>query len=350
MAKLGLEEIKSLVLKVLQKSFPGNHQKQIIYTSQNRLNFSCPYCGDSSDARKKRGNLYIDSLSFKCYNGGCGIFKDLLGFLYDHELNRELTIEQIEEAKNTISIKKSSRRISGKIDVFILDNYKDILISREDYKNKLGLIEIPKNIVEYLRRRNQPIDSRYLFSPDKNSLHILNLTSDGNYVLGLQLRNMNKWATNKYYTYKLSGIYKNLFRINSPDIIEKAEQLDPISTVFGFGTVDLDDEVTIFEGPLDSFLFHNSVGLCSVNNPFPFDIENKRWFFDGDGPGRDALREKLLHGEKVFLWQKFINDNRLPDREKWDWNDVVNYVRNTGNKINRPDKYFSSDKWDAILV
>jgi hypothetical protein len=88
---------------------------------------------------------------------------------------------------------------------------------------------------------------------------------------------MNKWATNKYFTYKLSGIYKNLFRINTPDIIEKAEQLDPISTVFGFSYVNLDDEVTIFEGPLDSFLFHNSVGLCSVNNQFPFDISNKNW-------------------------------------------------------------------------
>ena len=161
---------------------------------------------------------------------------------------------------------------------------------------------------------------------------------------------MNKWATNKYFTYKLSGIYKNLFRINTPDIIEKAEQLDPISTVFGFSYVNLDDEVTIFEGPLDSFLFHNSVGLCSVNNQFPFDISNKRWFFDGDEAGREVLRKKLAEGEKVFLWKKFIDDNRLPDRDKWDWNDVVNYVRSTGNKINRPDKYFSQDKWDTILV
>ena len=350
MQKLGLEEVKNLILKVLQKSFPGNNQKQIIYSSQNRLNFSCPYCGDSNDARKKRGNLYVDSLSFKCYNGGCGTFKDLIGFLYDHELNRELTMEQIEEAKNTINSKKTSRRISAKIDVFLLDNFKDVLILREDYKNKLGLVELPNNIREYLRRRNQPVDSRYLFSPDKNSLHILNLTSDGNYILGLQLRNMNKWATNKYFTYKLSGIYKNLFRINTPDIIEKAEQIDPISTVFGFSYVDLDDEVTIFEGPLDSFLFHNSVGLCSVNNQFPFDISNKRWFFDGDEAGREALRKKLAEGEKVFLWKKFIDDNHLPDRDKWDWNDVVNYVRSTGKKINRPDKYFSQDKWDTILV
>lgn len=350
MQKLGLEEIKALILKVLQKSFPGNHQKQIIYSSQNRLNFSCPYCGDSSDARKKRGNLYVDSLSFKCYNGGCGIFKDFIGFLYDHELNRELTIEQIEEAKNTIAAKKTSRRVSAKIDVFLLDNYKDIIIPREDYKNKLGLIELPNNIREYLRRRNQEVDSRYLFSPDKNSLHILNLTSDGNYILGLQLRNMNKWAVNKYFTYKLSGIYKNLFRVNNPDIIEKAEHLDPISTVFGFSYVNLDEEVTIFEGPLDSFLFKNSVGLCSVNNSFPFDISNKRWFFDGDEAGREALRKKLSEGEKVFLWKKFLDDNRLPEREKWDWNDVVNYVRSTGNKISRPDKYFSENKWDMILV
>ena len=201
MQKLGLDDVKNLILKVLEKSFPGNHQKQIIYTSHNRLNFSCPYCGDSNDGRKKRGNLYVDSLSFKCYNGGCGQFRDLIGFLYDYDLSRALTVEQIEEAKNTISSKKTNRRISGKIDVFLLENYKDVIIPRDLYKEKLNLIEIPRVVKDYLYNRNQTVDNRYLYSPDKKSLHILNLTSDSEHILGLQLRNMNKWAVNKYFTY-----------------------------------------------------------------------------------------------------------------------------------------------------
>ena len=350
MQKLGLEDVKGLITKILEKSFPGNHQKHKIYYSTNRLNFSCPYCGDSNDPRKKRGNLYLDSLSFKCYNGGCGQFRDFISLLYDHDLARDLTHEQIDEAKAIITEKKTSRRVSAKIDVFLLDHYKDVIIDREEHKKKLGLIELPQPVQTYLRKRNQQVDSKYLYDPVKKSLHILNLTSDEKYILGLQIRNMNKYAVNKYFTYRLSGIYKKLYRINSPDIIEKAEQLDPISIVFGFSITDLDQVVTIFEGPFDSFLYPNSVGLCSINNPFPFDIENKRWFFDGDEAGKEELRKKLSQGESVFLWKKFIDDNHLPEREKWDLNDVVDYVRTNGIKINRFEKYFSSNKWDMILI
>jgi hypothetical protein len=350
MQKLGLEEVKGLVIKILEKSFPGNSGKQKLYSSTNRLNFSCPYCGDSNDPRKKRGNLYLDSLSFKCYNGGCGQFRDLIGLLYDHELSRELTIEQLEEAKNTITLKKSNRRISANVDVFILENYRDVLVEREVYKNKLKLIEVPRPVREYLTSRNQMVDEKYLYCPIKKSIHILNLTSDGKYILGLQLRNMKKNAVNKYFTYKLSGIHKNLLRNFDPAVIAKAEELDPISLVFGFSTVNLEETVTIFEGPLDSFLFPNAVALCSINNPFPFDIPNKSRFYDGDEAGKDALRKKLSVGDTVFLWDKFVKENDLPERDKWDLNDLVNYLRETGKKIKRLEKYFSNEQWDLIGI
>ena len=347
---LSTDKIIECVKLILDQSFNTQSEKKKIYTYGTRLSFCCPYCGDGKDPRKKRGNLYMDSLSFKCYNGGCGIFKDFLTFLYDHGIKNNLTYEEIEEAKNTISLKKSNRRLSGKIDVFLLENYKDILIPRDYYKNKLGLIEIPNNIQNYLSERNQQIDERYLYSPDKRSLHILNLTSDNKFILGLQLRNMNKKAGNKYYTYKLSGIHKNLFKTLNIELIKKAEEIDPISLVFGFSSIDLDSDVTIFEGPFDSFLFPNSVGLCSINNQFPFDISNKRWFYDGDKSGRDELRKKLGGGETVFLWKKFLEENDFPERDKWDLNDVVNYVRSNGKKIKRLEKYFGNSPWDMISI
>jgi hypothetical protein len=161
---------------------------------------------------------------------------------------------------------------------------------------------------------------------------------------------MKKGASNKYFTYKLSGIHKNLLGNKDPEVIEKSEELDPISLVFGFSSVDLDSTVTIFEGPLDSFLFKNSVALCSINNPFPFDISNKRWFYDGDTPGREELRKKISMGETVFLWKKFLDENEMPDREKWDLNDVVDYLRKTGKKIRNLEKYFSNETWDMILI
>jgi predicted RNA-binding Zn-ribbon protein involved in translation (DUF1610 family) len=40
-------------------------------TSPKRLNFACPYCGDSEKVRtKKRGNVWLNTLIYRCYNCG----------------------------------------------------------------------------------------------------------------------------------------------------------------------------------------------------------------------------------------------------------------------------------------
>ena len=344
------EELKGMIAKILSQSFPGNAQKHKIYVSKGRLNFSCPYCGDSSEARKKRGNLYTESLSFKCYNGGCNVFRDLYGFLKDFQLESLISADQIAEIIEIGKTKKNARKQAGSIDVFLLETYRDIIPTRELLKNKLGLIELPYQARLYLQNRHQEADERFLWEPRKKSMFLLNLTANGENVLGLQIKNMNKNATTKYYTYKLSGIYKNLFKERDTAIIEKASELDGISCVFGFSTLNLDDKITIFEGPFDSFLYRNSVGLCSINNKFPFDVENKRYFLDGDNSGREKSQKLLTEGESVFLWKKFLSENGFPTRDKWDLNDVVIYAHENGMKIKNLEGYFSSNCWDMIYI
>jgi len=342
------EELKGIVSRVLEQVFPGNSLKQKIYVGRDRLNYSCPYCGDSSEARKKRGNLYVESLSFKCYNGGCNTFRDLYGFLKDFHLDSLINPDQISEIIEIGKTKRNARKQAGSIDVFLLEAYKDIIPTREDLKNKLGLIELPYAAREYLKKRYQNPDERFLWEPRKKSMFLLNLTADAKYVLGLQIKNMYKNATTKYYTYRLSGIYKNLFKETNNEIIEKASELDSISCVFGFSTLNLESTVTIFEGPFDSFLYRNSVGLCSLNNKFPFDITNKRFFLDGDSSGLQKSQKLLQEGESVFLWKKFLSENGFPKKDKWDLNDIVIYAHQNDMKIKNLEGYFSSDKWDMI--
>ena len=344
------EDVKGMVQKVLETRFPGDSRKQRIYLSHGRLNFSCPYCGDSADYKKKRGNLYTDSLSFKCYNGGCAVFRDLYGFLKDFELQTLVTPDQITEIKEIGKVKRNTRRAAGTIDVFLMEAYKEIIPTREFLKKKLDLIELPYAAQQYLKERYQEPDDRFLWEPRKKSMFLLNLTANGEHVLGLQIKNMNKNATNKYYTYKLSGIYKNLFRERNQEVLEKAAELDAISCVFGFSTVNLESTVTIFEGPFDSFLFRNSVGMCSINNKFPFEVEDKRYFLDGDSAGREAAQKLLKDGEKVFLWKKFLDENGFPARDKWDLNDVVVYAHQNNMKIKNLEGYFSNSSWDLIDV
>jgi len=349
---LSVDRLKGIVGSALLKFFGNDPQRLKIYQGGNRLNFCCPYCGDSKDARKKRGNLYSDTLTYKCYNGGCGVFKNLNQFTRDFEIQSMLSTDEISEIAEISRSSTIRKKIRNSLDYFFTENYKDILIDREELKECLNLTEVKGTYGEkWLLERNHNPDSKFLWDPSRRNLYLLNLSGDETKIIGLQIRPIvKKNGGSKYYTYKLSGIYKNLLKITNPEIILKAEEVDPISSVFGFSTVDLDSMITTFEGPLDAWLCPNSIALCSINNPFPFDVLNKRWMLDGDDVGRQKAREFLEKGEQVFLWGRFIKECELPERDKWDLNDVVDYVRSTGKKIKRLDHFFSSDKWDIIDI
>jgi hypothetical protein len=348
---LSVDRVRGIVNSSLLKFYGNDPHRLKIYQGGNRLNFCCPYCGDSTDPKKKRGNLYMDTLTYKCYNGGCGVFKNLNQYVKDFDLQSSLTTEEISEIAEISRSSVARKKIRNSIDYFFSENYKDILIPRDDFKNRLGLSEVKGTFAEkWILDRNHIPDSKFLWDPKRKSLYLLNLSGDDSKILGIQIRPIVKKSHSKYFTYKLSGIYKNLLGEKDPEIILKAEEVDPISSVFGFSTVDLNSMITTFEGPMDAWLCPNSIALCSINNPFPFDVTNKRWFLDGDKAGRTKARELLEEGEEVFLWGRFLKENDLPDRDKWDLNDIVNYLRENSKKIKRLDNYFSSDKWDIIDI
>lgn len=351
-SNLSIDRVKGIVSSALLKFFGNDSQRLKIYQGGNRLNFCCPYCGDSQDAKKKRGNLYTDTLTYKCYNGGCAVFKNLNQFTRDFEIQSLLSSDEIAEIAEISRNSTIRKKIRNSLDFFFSENYKDILVKRDYLKYKLKLSEVAGTFAEkWILDRNHIPDEKFLWDPNRKNLYLLNLSGDDSKIIGLQVRPIvKKHGGSKYYTYKLSGIYKNLLKENNPEIILKAEEVDPISSVFGFSTVDLDSMITVFEGPMDAWLCPNSIALCSINNPFPFDVTNKRWMLDGDGIGRQKSREFLEKDEQVFLWGKFLKDCDLPERDKWDLNDIVNYVKSTGKKIKRLDNYFSADKWDIIDI
>src|SRR6056300_889424 len=84
-------EMKARIIDKVVRVLHLNHshsEKRRILESKERLNFACPYCGDSHDSpRKKRGNLYWNNLQFHCYN--CSAHESLDTFLKDHNQNFE---------------------------------------------------------------------------------------------------------------------------------------------------------------------------------------------------------------------------------------------------------------------
>jgi len=343
--------INLLIGEILSKEFHGNPLKQRIYTMGSRLNVSCPYCGDSHDPRKKRGNFYLDKQFFKCYNGGCGVYKSSISFYKDFGVLNKLTKEEFDWCKSIIDENRSEKRTFlgsfTDISLFFEDDINPYLIPREDFMEKLGLKEIAGQKIErYLKRRHQRADDKFAWDPKRERIFLFNLTPDKK-IFGLQIRNMDSIkGSPKYLTYKLSVIWNKLLNQKDESFLDACKKIDPISYVFNVASLDFGKDITIFEGPMDSWLWANSVALCSVENKFPFDVENVRFWYDWDQAGISKSIELLTSGFRVFNWGKFLEDHDITKNRKWDLNDMVVHLRTTGKKIKRFENYFTDDVLD----
>ena len=134
--------------------------------------------------------------------------------------------------------------------------------------------------------------------------------------------------------------------VTDKEFLEKARAVDPISHVFGIGTLDFSSDITVFEGPMDSWFWTNSIGLCSLENKFPFEVDNVRYWYDWDKSGIEKTMDLLSRGQTVFNWGKFLEENSISKNRKWDLNDLVVHLRTTGKKIKRLDNYFTNDVLD----
>jgi hypothetical protein len=342
--ELLVEQVFKGLQQILKKRFVSS-EKQKIHNKPSRYNFACPYCGDShTDDYKKRGNLYYgESFYYKCYN--CGKYASVEKFMRDFA--QALSADEIALSRE---LEKKNVQLKKDFDIsyfFNRDSLINIAVEREEieYANKLMPLD-KSDIYVYLQKRLQPDMSRFSWDPKKEQLYIFNLIPDTNRVLGYQIRNFKH--SPKYMTYQLTKIYEMLGREVSEDLDEANE----ISTYFGALSLDLNRPITVFEGPLDSFLMRNAVATCSSNIDFPFETSNIRYMYDYDKAGVTAALSRANEGKSVFLWKKLLTDvgiNNL-NGKKMDLTDLLVLCKRKGIKLPKLGDYFSKNKYDIYEI
>ena len=70
------DKIRSLVKEVVVREH-SHPSKQMIKEMPGRITMACPYCGDSTDPHKKRGNLYLSHKKLATASKGWLIFASL---------------------------------------------------------------------------------------------------------------------------------------------------------------------------------------------------------------------------------------------------------------------------------
>jgi len=97
----------------------------------------------------------------------------------------------------------------------------------------------------------------------------------------------------------------------------------------------------------------NSVGITGVKKQVVEwdDVPTVRYFFDNDADGRAKMIEKLKKGQRVFMWEKFLNDHNIPSRKVKDLNDLIKYeFVHKKNSLNNLDRYFTADSLDIVFL
>lgn len=332
--------LEERVSQILEKSFSEYNRRNIV-RANSRLNFCCPYCGDSKDYKKKRGNLYTETLRYLCFNGGCEKSVTFDKMLSDFNI----TVTESEKAAYAqyavIGKKHSSRKLTFE-EVASEVNLKPCLLLRSEFMKKLGLREVSEVpiVVKYLDKRCQPIGPQFAVGRN-DDLFILNLDDSSKHIASLQIRPRSKSV--KYLTFTGEHMWTKLMKQPYPG----GPKEDALTKFFGIFAADLDAIVTLFEGPLDSMLFPNSCGLLSVKNPWPFDCL-RRYFLDDDEAGRKKSLQLMKAGESCFMWDAYKRDKGLTFAKIKDYNDLVVIAKEKQIDLSDVQNYFSSDILDTL--
>jgi hypothetical protein len=339
-----------LVSEIIQEAFNNNHEKSKVIFRGERLNFACPYCGDSvKDQHKKRGNIYVNTWDFHCYNCRTHVgFEDFLKDFGKSIDGKEIVhVRSLREMGKTLSQETRFVDTSLFFDDQVLEKY---ALDKSLIFDKYNLLEIKSYacnwIRKYLSERHQYNFDTFAWDPKYNRLFIFNLTKQ-NKVLGFQVRNFK--SEPKYVTHTIEMIYRHL-EMPFENTVESAE-VNRLSFLFGMNTTDFSRPIIVTEGPLDSFLIPNGMSVCGIDNDFPLEIGNIRWMYDYDEPGLRKTVEKMMRAEYVFLWRKFIKDTGIEVfSKKVDYTDIVKFAKKQRRNLLPLDDYFSNSKYDANYI
>ena len=346
-------KLRSMVRQVLIKEH-NDVNKQKIKEMPGRINFACPYCGDShNESYKKRGNLYWTTLQYHCFN--CGIHSDVYSLLKDNHVKFKDTNDSI-QVLDYIKDHKISVEDVDNIQHGIFKKLYDIAPTRSELKKGFGLVEIEPGDAPYLYLKNRLLSHKlnhFLYSPSDKRIAVLNIAPDDK-IVGLQTRALDKKRNTRYLTYDIEKI-SQILKKDIESVDEELAAIKKMSTLFGIMTVNFQVPVTIFEGPLDALFMNNSLALTSVSRSTVVldEIPTVRYMFDNDKPGKTKMLEKLKNGKQVFVWSKFLTEYNLDKYHKpiKDLNDlVIASWRDKNQGIKNLDSYFTNSKLDAFYL
>ena len=365
-----LDNIKEKLQIVLNRNFKTSYRRKIdVYP--DRLNFCCPICGDSAtDGRKKRGNLYLNSMSYHCYNCGAhyGINSLLKRFGEELSADDRILVSEIQQSSKQFERKSRTHQSSMTLQVLSA-----LAVPKSVFFKSNHLVTPYKNdfCSSYLKGRKIDIRSWkfFAFKESTKELYILN-TNENDRIIGYQVRQLDKKSKKaRYLTTSMSRMYRDIFgkdlssiignvlsKMDKGNIFIEEEDgvdnivasVDRLSGLFNIMNINTNMPLTIVEGPIDSLAVDNCIalqGATKMNNYFD-NMKDVRYLFDNDKVGKEHSIKKLREHKSVFLWGKYIKEVK-PKQKIKDLNDLQ---KSDNFKLDVFERCFSDDELDIIDI
>lgn len=311
---------------VLKKRFPGDPiRQQINDTDRDKLNFACPFCGDSKkDPNKKRGNLYLTTGTYKCYNDGCGVWIPLTKFVAALSRKYEVAPPSINKPKLEFKINKPTKRRGSLIEFLINQQIGVKLLDFSEIVRRFSLIPcknapVGSPIYEYVlfRKINTlPVfEKTCYYDSRENKIYLFNLDLRSNKILGFAVRHIDpnymgpKYNIKNYAEFKRTGL---VLEIDDDSI----QAIDQVNNYFNVLNVNFSKELTITEGQIDSMFIRNCVAATGVSKSNQLldnlaSLKNTRILFDNDNAGRLKSIELIKKGYRVFMWAHALKELKI---------------------------------------
>lgn len=370
--------VEQFIHDLLKKRFAGDPLRQEINdTDSDKLNFACPYCGDSAtDPNKKRGHLYLSTQTYKCYNDGCATWVPLEKFVNRFALKYALPIPGVEKKRIEFKPTASANKRGFLIEFLINREVGAKLLSFSEIVSRFSLkpcASAPADspigrFVEKRKINRLPVfEQSCYYDSREDKVYIFNLDTRSGRVLGFALRRVDdawtgpKYDIKNYAEFKKNGLVPDL----EEDFIQQVNQLN---NYFNILNVDFTRKITITEGQIDAMFIDNCIATTGVTKSKHLlaslvTKENCRIFFDNDAAGKGQSIDLLMKGYTVFLWTKVLGDlyKKCPTRRKEvkkikDVNDLFRFMLSCDAALSFAnfngfiDQYFSNSAFDLIFV
>jgi hypothetical protein len=374
----GTYTIEQFIRDLLKKRFAGDPLRQKINDGDHdKLNFACPFCGDSAhDPNKKRGHLYLSTQTYKCYNDGCAVWVPFEKLVSHFALKYGLTIPGVEQKKVEFKPSVSSNKRGFLIEFLINREVGRKLLDFKEIAHRFSLKPCSKapadspirKFIELRKINRLPVfEQSCYYDSREDKVYIFNLDLKSGRIIGFAIRRIDDgYIGPKYNIKNYSELKKNGLAAELDDSF--IQQVDSLNNYFNILNIDFTRNITITEGQIDAMFVDNCIATTGVTKSKQLLASlvtkaNCRIFFDNDKAGKTQSISLLMQGYTVFLWTKLLSDlykswpvHRREIKEIKDVNDLFRFMLSRDpvldftafNRFINP--YFSNSAFDLIFV